>query len=319
MSNSVKDDLIDTYFADTRTKFKRRKYVLKGINDLIQVDLLDLNKYLEFNNGYRYVLTAINCFTKFAYGRPLKTKTANEVKINMELILNHVFPMVKNIQADQGSEFFNKHFKSLMSKYNINLYHVYTEIKASMIERFHRTLRKLLIKESYKRNSPKWIDFLQDVIQKYNNTIHSVTKYKPSQVGFSQEKILLRRLQPQLTQVKRQPKFKINDYVHISKKKTLFEKGTFNFTPLVFQIRQVVTNDFPITYRLRSTHETNNQDIQGTFYEEELKLAKHGLTYVVEQVLKKKYIKKKPYLYVKWMGFDDKKWNTYIEEKDIIT
>jgi len=159
-SSTVKNDLIDTYFADVRKRFPRRKYVLKGIDDLIQCDLMDLSKYQEFNDGYCQILTAINCFTKFAYARPLKTKTAKEVTSAMGSILKEVFPMVRNIQVDKGTEFYNKQFKALMKKYNINLYSVHTEIKASMIERFHRTFRKLLVKETYKRNSPRWVEFL---------------------------------------------------------------------------------------------------------------------------------------------------------------
>lgn len=317
MESSVKNDLIDTYFSDVRKRFPRRRYVLKGIPDLLQVDLMDLNKYKEFNDGYIYLLTTINCFTKFAYAEPLKTKTAGEVTTAMNKILTRVFPMVKNIQVDHGGEFYNQKFKALMKKYGINMYSVFTEIKASFIERFHRTFRKMLVKETYKRNSPRWIDFLQDVLYRYNNTVHSTTKFKPSKVSFSNEKIILRRLTPKLKKKKLKPKFKVGDYVHISKLKHVFEKGTFNFTPLVFQIRKVVFEDDPITYRLQDT-EGKKEPVKGTFYEQELKLAVHGLTYVVEKVIKEKKIRKKPHLFVKWLGFDDEKWNSWIPKENVV-
>lgn len=317
MGSSVKNDLIDIYFADVRKRFPRRRYVLKGINDLIQCDLMDLQKYKEFNDGYIYILTAINCFSKFAYAVPLKTKTSKEVTDAMSKILLNVFPMIRNIQVDQGKEFYNEKFKALMKKYHINMYSVYSEIKASFVERFHRTLRKMIVKETYYRNSPKWIDFLQDILDKYNNTIHSVTKIEPSKVSFTNEKIILRRLSSKKKVKKKKPKFKVGDYVHISKKKHVFEKGTFNFTPLVFQIREVVLEDDPITYRLKDT-EDKCEPIKGTFYEQELKLATHGLTYVVEKVIKEKKVRKKPFLFVKWLGFDDQKWNSWIPKENVV-
>jgi hypothetical protein len=312
----VKNDLIDTYFADVRKRFKRRRYVLKGINDLMQLDLLDLNKYTEFNDGYRYVLTAINCFSKFAYGEPLKTKTGNEITEATKKIFKRVFPMIRNIQVDQGTEFYNAKFKALMKEHNINMYSVYTEIKASFIERFHRTIRKLLVKEIYKRSSSRWIDFLQEIIDRYNNTVHSTIKLKPSQVSFFNEVDILRRLSPKKSKKQKEPKFKVGDYVHISKSKHIFEKSTFNFTPLVFQIDKVVLEDDPVTYRLKET-EGKMEPILGTFYEEELKKAIHGPTYVIEEVLKEKKIRKKPYVYVKWLGFDDEKYNSWIPKTNL--
>jgi len=316
-TSTVKNDLIDTYFADVRRRFPRRKYVLKGIDDLMQCDLMDLTKYQEFNDGYVYVLTAINCFTKFAYARPLKSKTMREVTKAMESILKEVFPMVKNIQVDKGTEFYNKEFEALMKKHNINLYSVHTEIKASMIERFHRTFRKMLVKETYKRNSPKWVDFVQDIIKSYNNTKHSATKYKPVDVSFRVEKIVRMRLNGKKNSNKKKPKFKVGDFVHISKQKHIFEKGTFNYTPLVFQIRKVELNDDPITYRLKDT-EGKKQNIVGTFYAEELKLAKHGDVYVVQEVLEEKNIRRKPHMLVKWLGFDDPKYNTWIPKTNVM-
>ncbi|TLY46824.1 MAG: DDE-type integrase/transposase/recombinase [Gammaproteobacteria bacterium] len=334
-SPTVKNDLIDTYFADVRKRFPRRQYVLKGINDLMQCDLLDVGKYAEFNDGHNMILTAINCFTKFAYARPLKGKTAQEVTAAMASILEGVYPMVRNVQVDKGTEFYNKHFKALMSKYNINMYSVHTEIKASMIERFHRTFRRILVKETYKRNSPKWVDFLQDLVWIYNNTKHSTTKLKPVDVSFSNENLIRVRLNSVNRNYKREKirskrnrrgrsgrkkhktKFKVGDFVHISKQKHVFEKGTFNYTPLVFQVRKVEENDIPTTYRLRDT-EGRKQDIIGTFYAEELKLAKHGDAYVVQEVLKEKKIRGRPHILVKFLGFDDPKYNMWIPKTNVV-
>ena len=59
--------------------YPRRKVTLKGVNDLYQADLVDMLPHARLNKGMKYILTMINCFTKFAFAIPLKNKTGIEV------------------------------------------------------------------------------------------------------------------------------------------------------------------------------------------------------------------------------------------------
>lgn len=52
--------------------------------------------------------------------------------------------MVKNIQFDEGKEFFNTKFSNLMKKYNINHYHIYSVMKCAIVECVIRTLKDKL-------------------------------------------------------------------------------------------------------------------------------------------------------------------------------
>ncbi len=47
-------------------KFKRRKIFVKGIDDVWQADLLILDAFSKENEGYKYILVTINCFSKYA-------------------------------------------------------------------------------------------------------------------------------------------------------------------------------------------------------------------------------------------------------------
>lgn len=58
-----------------RRNFARRAVELKGLYDLYQADLVEMIPHAKVNKGYKYLMTVINAFSKFAYAVPLKTKT----------------------------------------------------------------------------------------------------------------------------------------------------------------------------------------------------------------------------------------------------
>jgi hypothetical protein len=58
----------------------------------------------------------------------------------MENILLKIKPPPKNLQTDNGKEF----FQSLMKKHKINHYSTFSSIKASIVERVNRTLKQLM-------------------------------------------------------------------------------------------------------------------------------------------------------------------------------
>ncbi|HSN24110.1 MAG TPA: hypothetical protein VLS45_08080 [Methylomicrobium sp.] len=68
-----------TMHKPARLRFPRRQTYAKGIDDLFQIDLIDLSSLSTYNSGYRYLLMCIDVFSKFAWSRPLKTKTGREV------------------------------------------------------------------------------------------------------------------------------------------------------------------------------------------------------------------------------------------------
>jgi hypothetical protein len=82
-----KKQLVDELHKPARRNFKRRTVILKGINDLWQADLVEMGEYSSDNNGYRYLLTVIDTFSKFAWALPVKTKSGVEITKTMNQIL----------------------------------------------------------------------------------------------------------------------------------------------------------------------------------------------------------------------------------------
>ena len=64
---------------------------------------------------------------------------------------------------------------------NIILYSTFNEGKAVVIERFNRTLKERLYKKFTQLGSQQWLSLIQDIVDKYNDTIHTSTNTKPSE------------------------------------------------------------------------------------------------------------------------------------------
>lgn len=189
--STIKKEIVDELMAPARIRFKRRKTVLKGIHDLWQIDLLHFKQYARFNNNITFILTVIDCFSKYAWAVPVKTKNANDVTNAMNKIFQQSGRVPKNIQSDRGLEFYNSKFQELMKKYNINHYSTYSSIKASIVERFNRTLLGRIYKHFHYNGTYKYLNTLPKIVDEYNNTIHSTIKMKPSEVNKRNEKNIL--------------------------------------------------------------------------------------------------------------------------------
>ncbi|GJQ77472.1 hypothetical protein Trydic_g23126 [Trypoxylus dichotomus] len=80
-------DVVNGLHRAARRNFVRRRVIIKGLDDLWQADLMEFLPYVRENNGYKYVLIVIDCFSKYLWSRALKDKSANEVKDAMGDIL----------------------------------------------------------------------------------------------------------------------------------------------------------------------------------------------------------------------------------------
>lgn len=282
-----------------RKNFPRRRFIQKGIDDTWQIDLIDLQKYYRENNGYRYILICIDTFSKYAWFQPLKSKNGQEVTQAMHKILSGN-RKPKNIQSDDGTEFYNSHFQKLIKEYSINHYSTFSVMKASIVERLIRTLKHWLWQTFSLNGSYKWVNQMKDLIKRYNIKIHSTIGMKPSSVNKANSNKLLQSVYSHI-KIKCPTKYKVGDNVRISKYKTIFSKGyTGNWTTEIFKIHKV-QNTNPATYLLQ---DLKQQPISGCFYEQELQKVKYADIYLVEKVLKRRGNK----VYVKWLGLNEKSW-----------
>ena len=297
MDDKVKAVIVDELHKPARKRYPRRRVTLKGIDDLWQADLVEMIPYARFNGGYKYLLTVIDCFTKYAWAVPVKSKTARDVTRAMgSIFARHTSP--KNLQTDQGREFYNVEFQRLMAKFGVNHYSTQSNLKASIVERFNRTLKTAMWKQFSLQGTYRWCDRLQSLLDWYNNKAHRSTGLKPATVTEADvTKIMKRMYAPDIRSVVTRPGFAQGDYVRVSKQKSVFSKGyTPSWSAEIFRVVRVRLTK-PPTYLLE---DWKGLPIKGGFYAQELQRVSYPDVYLVEKVIRKKGNKS----YVKWLGFD---------------
>ena len=76
---------------------------------------------------------------------------------------------LEKLQTDKGTEFLNRNFQSLPKEISIHFFTTNSELKASVVERFNHTLKTRMWKYFTAKNTPVYIDILQDIVQGYYN------------------------------------------------------------------------------------------------------------------------------------------------------
>ena len=83
------------------------------------------------------------------------------------------------ILVDKGIEFHNNSFKNWLKDNDIEMYSTHNEDKSVLVERFIRTLKAKIYKYMTRISKNVYIDKLDDIVNKYNNTYHATIKMKP--------------------------------------------------------------------------------------------------------------------------------------------
>ena len=239
----------DTYtlHKPVRWRFRRRRIFTSGIDDLWQADLVDMSAISKYNDGYKFLLTCIDVFSKYAWAIPLKNKSSKSVVAAFELLFGDRRPA--NLQTDKGTEFVNAPTRELFKENRINFYTTENDdVKASVVERFNRTLKSKMWKYFTFKGTHRYVDVLNDLLHSYNRTFHRTIKMSPSEVNRNNES----EIRKTIYKPKQKPKWslKLGDRVRISKTRRQFKKGYLpNWSDEIFTVAVRHPTD-PPTYEI---------------------------------------------------------------------
>ena len=109
-------------------KFKRRKVYSSFKDNIWGVDLADMQSLRKYNKEIKYLLCAIDIFSKYAWFVPLKNKQISTVINAFQKKISKRKP--NRIWVDQGSEFYNNAFKKFLKENNVEMYSTFNEGKS---------------------------------------------------------------------------------------------------------------------------------------------------------------------------------------------
>jgi len=230
----VKDFLAQQSTAQITKEVKRNKnfnsIISPSVRNNYQCDLMNLPNP-ALNGGYKYLFSIIDVYSRYVFSTPIKTKSGDVVFEAFKKMIQ-TNGACKNLNCDLGSEFIYKPFVDYCKKQDIALWYSNPEQdnKNAIIERFHRTMRGLILKYTVS-NSKSYLAALPNLIKNYNTTYHNTIKCEPLDAWTGQE----RNLQT-INTVK--DTFKIGDRVrHIVNKKTFDKRSSVaSYTRTVYTV-----------------------------------------------------------------------------------
>ena len=241
-------------------KSNKRKVYSQFKDNIWGVDLADMQSLSRKNKGIKYLLCAIDLYSKYAFVIPMKDKKGISIVNPFNKIIKQSNRKPNKIWVDQGGEFYNNVFEKWLSDNDINMYSTYNEGKSVLAERFIRTLKNKLYKHMTATGKNVYYDVLDDVVNKYNNTKHSTIKMKPIDVKNNKRVYIDEHNE-------KDSRFKVGDRVRISRYKNIFAKGyTPNWSKEIFIVDKI-NDTVPYTYNLK---DLNDEEIIGSFYDKEL-------------------------------------------------
>ena len=288
----------DSYslYKPVRRKFKRLHFIVMGMNDQYEVDLADMQKLKDKNDGVAFLLVIIDIFTHYLGVEPLKTKTKEDVIKAFKKVFKYA-KNPKRLRTDRGGEFTGQKVQDYLDSINVEHWTSHNdEMKANYTKHVIHTLKTSLWGYMRASKNYRYMDALQKLVDFYNNTEHDSIGMKPSKVttGEVEHRLWWHQYKPMESYSKSHLRRKIpfafqeGDHIHISQIVETFVKGTDEkWTQEIFIVRHAFQRFGIKKYRLR---DLKGEEVNGMFHEGELQKVSY-LEYTffkIEKVINKR-------------------------------
>ena len=298
------------------SRFPRRKVTTAGINDLIQIDLVDLQSLAAYNDGYRYLFVAIDVFSKRLWAFPIRDKTQTSTIQAMQAVLDTLPSPPARVEQDRGREF-GLRFKRFLEGYGIIWSHATNAtLKCQTVERVNRSLKGRLFRYFSYARSWRYLEVLPALVDSYNHTYHSTLQMAPVDVTPQNEaKVWWRRFGSTVHGSDPRPLFRVGDTVRIRIRKATFTKGYEpTFSEATYRIYKVIASR-PVTYRLEDSLGNRFNQV---FYAQDLSLFTEpsGIWYI-DRIIRTRKSGRNKELLVRWLGYSPLH-DQWIKESDLL-
>ena len=263
-----KKEIAKEIFSPVIKKFQRIQIQTHYKDECWSIDLIDRSSLSKYNKNYKFIFTILDKHTKYAWAIPLKDKSGKSTTTAFKSLIEKAKRKPDKIWSDRGKEFYNKTFLDFLKQIEIQIYSTNSDLKATFVECFNRTLLDIIKEPMYIEGKACWLNHLDAALQKYNNRVHGTTKMTPFEMSTNQ-KLIPNNTEGALRNnfKNKQPKFQVGDYVRVPDKRNLYSKGyTTNWNRELFKIHKINPTN-PVTYGLV---DESNEQIERKYYEQEL-------------------------------------------------
>ena len=139
----------------------------------------------------------------------------------------------------------------MLEAFGPKMYYIYSDKKASIVERVQRTIRNKIGRIFTENGNNNWINHIDTIVHTYNNSYHTSIRMRPAEVTEEHYVRIRLRLYPGL---KVKPaKFKVGQKVRIISAREKFSKEyETRWTEEIFRIKAVQETK-PVTYLLEDS------------------------------------------------------------------
>ncbi len=304
-------------------KFYNPFYV-HGRREQVQGDLIDVSRIAASNNSIKFLLLLIDVFSKKIWVYPLKNKSATSMERVIRSWLESIDVKPVRLATDRGLEFRNQRLQNILTLNNVEWQALGGTMKAAVAERANKTIQILIYKYLTEKETTRYDDVLQRLVETYNKRGHrSLNGMSPQNADLPRNENEIRaihhaRYEKIAQKRKSHLPYKVGDLVRIKTqaKKISSSSRAYaeQFKGEYFRVVRI-NRTLPIAmYHLRSLD--TGEMIEGGFYAQELQ-RQRGNVYKIERVLRRRVRRGVREIYVKWKNFGPQ-WNEWIPEANVV-
>jgi hypothetical protein len=181
---------------------------------------VDVSKLSEENNDIKFLLCAIDVFTRKLFVQPTPDKKADSVLEAFKTILAFMERLPDNVTSDNGGEFVNAKMKTMLKKLRVKFHVSVSDNKCSTVEAAQKSLQRRLYKFMVDRETLRYIDILPEIVESYNRCRHRILGMSPNEARLQKNFVKLQitnmdRLS-RLHRVKPVVSYKVGDHVRVA-------------------------------------------------------------------------------------------------------
>ena len=101
----LEKDVVTQQTKETKKKKPTGHVVAMVPNELWNIDIFDMSKYVEVNKGYKYILACVDVFTRMAFAEPMKKKNSVAAREAFQSVVSKAKAQPRSILIDNDAGF----------------------------------------------------------------------------------------------------------------------------------------------------------------------------------------------------------------------